>query len=94
MYIINITYKIDLEVVEVYLQEHIKYLKNEYSKGNFIASGRKNPRTGGVILSKIESKAKLEGILKKDPFYVNNIADYDIIEFIPSMTSKGFECLV
>lgn len=93
MYIINITYKTDLKVVEMYLQEHIKYLKNEYSKGNFIASGRKNPRTGGIILSKVENKIKLEEILAKDPFYVNNVADYEIIEFIPSMTSKEFECL-
>ncbi|MGF1794195.1 GTP cyclohydrolase, partial [Photobacterium profundum] len=41
--------------VEKYLDEHIKYLDNQYELGHFIASGRKVPRVGGVILATVDS---------------------------------------
>ena len=51
MFIINITYKTELEKVNQFLNEHIKFLDEQYKLGNFLASGRKVPRTGGIILS-------------------------------------------
>jgi uncharacterized protein YciI len=56
--------------------------------GNFIASGRKVPRTGGIILSKMNNKEELERILDKDPFKKKNLAEYDITEFIASKTCQ------
>jgi uncharacterized protein YciI len=50
MFIISLTYICDLKEVDKILPEHIDYLKIQYKKGNFIASGRKVPRTGGIIL--------------------------------------------
>ncbi|HLB43186.1 MAG TPA: YciI family protein [Gammaproteobacteria bacterium] len=47
-------------------------------------SGPKNPRTGGVIISLIDDREQLNIILSEDPFYTQNIADYEIIEFIPT----------
>jgi hypothetical protein len=32
-------------------------------------------------------------MLKDDPFYINEIYDYEIIEFTPSLTSKELEFL-
>jgi len=93
MFIINLTYKVSLDEVEKYLQDHVEYLKIQYEKKNFIASGRKNPRDGGVILSKLDSKDKLQEVLKKDPFYIEDLANYEIIEFFPTMTSEEFENL-
>ena len=75
------------------MEAHIDYLKQQYADKTFIASGRKLPRTGGMILSKINSKEELLEILAKDPFKMNDLADYKIVEFIPSMTSKEFEVL-
>ena len=72
------------------MPKHIEYLQNQYEKGNFIASGRKIPRTGGIIFSKVDNIQKLEEILEQDPFKINNLARYDIQEFIPSMTSDEF----
>ena len=93
MFVIELTYKVALEKVDEYLEAHIDYLKQQYADKTFIASGRKIPRTGGMILSKINSKAELLEILAKDPFKMNDLADYKIVEFIPSMTSKEFEVL-
>ncbi|ADG92833.1 YCII-related protein [Arcobacter nitrofigilis DSM 7299] len=93
MFIINLTYIKPLDEVDIHLEAHVKYLKEQYKEGNFIASGRKIPRDGGVILSKLDSKEKLEEVLAKDPFKLANVANYEIIEFIPSMTSDEYENL-
>ncbi len=90
MFIVSLTYIVDLEKVDKLLPLHVDYLKNQYEKGNFIASGRKIPRTGGIILSKLDSIKKLEEVLNQDPFKINNLAEYKIEEFIPSMTSDDF----
>ncbi len=90
MFIVLLTYTCELGKVDTLLPEHVTYLEIQYAKGNFIASGRKVPRTGGVILSKLCTRKELENVLKQDPFKINNLADYEIIEFIPSMTSDAF----
>ncbi|MGL1932473.1 MAG: YciI family protein [Desulfotalea sp.] len=93
MFIISLEYIKQLEEVEDFLEAHVKYLKEQYVLGHFIASGRKVPRTGGVILSNIKTREKLEVVLAKDPFYQHGIATYDINEFIPSMVAEGYEML-
>lgn len=90
MFIISLTYIVDLEKVDELLPLHVEYLKKQYEKGNFIASGRKIPRTGGIIFSKLKSLEKLQEVLNKDPFKINNLATYEIQEFLPSMTSDKF----
>lgn len=91
MFVISITYKKELSEVDKHIKNHVAYLEKYYEKGNFIASGRKVPRTGGVILAKASSKKELEGILKEDPFNVANVANYEVIEFSPTMAGEGFE---
>ena len=93
MFVVILTYKIAIEEVEEHLSEHVEFLKKQYEAGNFIASGRKVPRTGGVILSNMKSRKELEALLALDPFNVNDVADYEIIEFVPTMTSKELEFL-
>ena len=90
MFIISLTYTTDLKEIDKILPQHIEYLQNQYKEGNFIASGRKIPRTGGIILSKVSNLQKLEQILNQDPFKINKLAKYEIQEFIPSMTSDDF----
>ena len=94
MFIINLTYKTELEKVDHHLNEHIKFLNEQYELGNFIASGRKIPRTGGIILSKVENKSELEKIIEKDPFNVNELADYELTQFIPSKTCNELKFLM
>lgn len=94
MFIINLTYKVDLDLVNHHLDDHISYLEYHYSKGHFHVSGRKIPRTGGIILSTLKDKTLLLDILEKDPFKIHNLADYSIIEFEPSKTGKDFNFLL
>ena len=90
MFVVSLTYTSELQEIDEVLSEHVEYLKTQYEKGNFIASGKKVPRTGGIIFSKIDGIEKLKEVLNQDPFKINNLAKYDIQEFIPSMTSEEF----
>ncbi|HLT54031.1 MAG TPA: YciI family protein [Flavobacteriaceae bacterium] len=94
MFIINLTYKVELTKIDQFLDEHIEFLNEQYTLGNFIASGRKVPRTGGIILSKVNSKQELERVIEKDPFKKNKLADYELIEFIPNKTSHELHFLM
>lgn len=86
MFIISLTYIKSLEEVDALLEEHIAYLKEQYALGNFLASGRKVPRTGGVILARAVSREEVETIITLDPFYRHQVASYEITEFSPTMT--------
>lgn len=68
-----------------FVGEHRQFLERHYASGQFLLSGRKEPRTGGVILSVAETRAEIEWIVQTDPFYREQIAEYEIIEFFPSM---------
>ncbi|MEY8759761.1 YciI family protein [Chryseobacterium tongliaoense] len=94
MFIISLTYITSLEKVERFIPEHNNFLEKYFSLGNFIASGRKEPRTGGIILVNAGSKQEVEEIIKEDPFHIHQIADYDIIEFIPSKYNEHFKIFI
>jgi len=94
MFIINLTYKTELEKVDQFLNEHIEFLNVQYALGNFLASGRKIPRTGGIILSNVGNGLELKKIIEKDPFKKNELADYEIIEFVPSKTCEELKFLM
>ena len=94
MFIISLTYKVSLERVEQYISEHVAFLDAQYTQGHFLLSGRKEPRTGGVILANMVSKEELIEILKQDPFQREGIADYEITQMVPTKASKEMESLL
>lgn len=91
MFILILKYVKPLEEVDKALKAHIEYLEKNYSLKNFICSGRRNPRIGGVILCNAKNEDEVNKIIKEDPFYINKIANYEIIEFSPTKYADGFE---
>lgn len=87
MFLILLRYTKPLEQVDRLLDEHRAFLERQYAEGAFLLSGRKEPRTGGVILARAESQDEIERILKEDPFYRENVAEYSVIEFVPTMAA-------
>lgn len=94
MFIINLTCKTELERVDQFINAHIEFLYKQYAIGNFLASGRKIPRTGGIILSNIESKTELGEIIKKAPYKINELADYELTEFVLGKTFDALKFLI
>lgn len=94
MFIVSLSYKKDISEVEKFIELHVQFLIKQYADKKIIFSGRKNPRTGGVILFRNVDKEELTDILNQDPFYQNEIADYDITEVIPTKYDEDFACFI
>jgi uncharacterized protein YciI len=81
MFIIELIYKVELSQIDANMRPHMAFLKEHYAAGRFLASGRKVPRDGGIILALGDSKEAVEAVVKQDPFVARGLADYRIIEF-------------
>ncbi|MDI9819549.1 MULTISPECIES: YciI family protein [unclassified Legionella] len=83
MFIVLLTYKTPLSEVDKYLQRHREFLDYYYKQGLLVASGPMKPRTGGVIIAATNDRDYLQSVLQEDPYYLAEIANYQIIEFTP-----------
>ena len=81
MFVIELIYKTDLGEIDAHMAAHVSFLKKYYASGNFLVSGRKIPRDGGIILALGKSRGEIEAIIKEDPFYEHRLAEFRIIEF-------------
>lgn len=84
MFIIDLTYIVPLDELDKHMVDHVKFLRKYYKQNVFVASGRKVPRTGGIILAQADSREVIEGIIKEDPFYIQRLATFSITEFLTS----------
>ncbi len=91
MFLVSVTYTKGLEAIDRHLEAHVAFLRDQYAKGHFVMSGRKIPRTGGIIISCVSTRQELEEILAQDPFARNDVASYDITEFVSSLVAPGLE---
>ena len=94
LFVVILTYKVSLEKIDLFKSKHIEFLEIYYAMNIFIVSGPRVPRNGGLILAQCDSKDALQQILQKDPFAINNLATYEIIEFSPTKFSKIFSNLL
>lgn len=91
MFVLELTYTVPLEAVDAVLPDHVKWLEEQYEKGLFIASGRKNPRDGGVILAVAESRARIDDTVAGDPFVAAGVTSYRVTEFVATKTAPELE---
>jgi uncharacterized protein YciI len=84
MFVINLNYVVPLERLDAHMTEHMKFLHKYYQQNVFVASGRKVPRIGGIILAVGKSSAEIEAIIQEDPFYIHKLAEFTITEFLTS----------
>ena len=81
MFVIELIYKADPSEIDAHMAEHVAFLEKYYAAGNFLVSGRKIPRDGGIIIAVGKSRQQIERIMKEDPFCEHGLADFRIIEF-------------
>jgi uncharacterized protein YciI len=85
MFVLDVSYLADLARIDALMEDHRAYLRRNYEAGIFLASGRKEPRTGGVIIA-TGDLAAIQELIKTDPFTRNGVATYAITEFLPTTT--------
>ncbi|MFD7108732.1 YciI family protein [Streptomyces microflavus] len=86
MFVLELTYTAPVERADALMREHVAWLDGNYAAGVFIASGRKNPRDGGVILAVGDDRQRIEEIAAADPFAAHGVCAYRITEFIATKT--------
>lgn len=91
MFIIELTYKVPTSEIDAQMAEHVAFLEKYYHAGNFLASGRKEPRDGGLIFAKAGSRQEVDAIIAEDPFNKKGLAGYRIIEFKATKKIKAFD---
>ena len=89
MFILELTYTAPLERIDALLPAHVAWLEQHYATGAFLASGRKVPRDGGVIIAVAESRSAIEALVATDPFAQGGATEYRITEFVATTTAPA-----
>jgi uncharacterized protein YciI len=91
VFVIELTYKAPLPSIDAQMAAHVAFLRKYYAAGNFLVSGRQNPRVGGIIVAVGESRQQIEAIMREDPFCRHDLADARIIEFRASQQADDIQ---
>ncbi|MEU1039653.1 YciI family protein [Streptomyces sp. NPDC005551] len=91
MFVMELTYTAPLERVEEHLRAHVAWLGTLYEEGVVIASGRKEPRDGGILIAAGVDRARAEQIAEADPFTKAGVCAYRITEFFATKTAPALE---
>jgi uncharacterized protein YciI len=94
VFVIELSYKVDLSEIDAHMAAHVAFLKKHYAAGNFLVSGRKIPRDGGIILAVGKSREQIGKIISEDPFHRLGLADFRIIEFRASQRASNIDELI
>ncbi len=81
MFVIELSYKAALADIDAHMAAHVRFLNKYYASGQFVLSGRKIPRDGGIIIAVGTDRREVEAIVREDPFITHGLADFRVIEF-------------
>jgi uncharacterized protein YciI len=94
VFVLLLTYTKPLVEVDALMRRHMAWLDAQYEAGRFVVSGRRIPRTGGVILACGDDREEIEALAAKDPFVSGGVATCEIVQFRASQTADGFDALL
>jgi uncharacterized protein YciI len=91
MFVIELIYKASLAEIDAHMTAHVAFLKKYYASGQFLVSGRKIPRDGGIILAVGNNRDHIQRIVEEDPFVARGLAEFRIIEFRASQRADDIQ---
>ncbi|MCF8480682.1 MAG: YciI family protein [Rhodospirillum sp.] len=89
LFVVDLSYKVPMETIQTVLEAHMGFVRRCYDAGVFIASGPKEPRTGGVVIAKARDEASLWTLLAEDPFVIKDMVEMTLTPFHPSRVEPG-----
>ncbi|MGV3768471.1 MAG: YciI family protein [Sphingobium phenoxybenzoativorans] len=92
MFVITLTYKVDLDVVDSHMDAHVAWIKTGLADGWLLIAGRQVPRVGGILIAR-GIREDIEAKAATDPFVINGAADFTVTEFLPRFVAAGLESL-
>ncbi len=94
MFVLLLTYVKPLADVDALMRDHMAWVDEHYRAGRFLVSGRRIPRTGGVILARGDDREEIEALAASDPFVSGGVATCEVVQFRASQTAPGFGALL
>ncbi|HFK5574356.1 YciI family protein [Elizabethkingia anophelis] len=94
MFIISLNYIKAISEIEAHIDAHNDFLNKYYADRKFLMSGRKNPRTGGIIIAQNATIEEIKEIIKEDPFHQYEVAEYEITEFLPTKFNADLKTIL
>jgi uncharacterized protein YciI len=89
LYLIVLDYLRPLADIDRHMAEHRAFLARHYEAGHFLLSGRKQPRTGGLILAAADDIEQVSRWICDDPFHAAGVAAYTVVGWQPTMAADG-----
>ena len=80
-FIVELTYTVTFEHLADVIPLHRAFLQTAYERGWVLCSGPQLPKTGGIIVMRMESLEAVTTFFEGDPFKLRRLADYRFIEF-------------
>lgn len=84
MFVISSTYTRPVERGESVVTEHLAFLDECYDAGHFVASGPRQPFTGGLIIARGDDENEIRALMGNDPMVREGVSEYDYLHFRPS----------
>jgi len=81
MFVIILRYTKPLAEIDRLMPAHVRFLEEGYAAGVFLASGRRVPRDGGVIIAAGAGVGVVSELMAHDPFVEAGAATFEVIEF-------------
>ncbi|HEX5553830.1 MAG TPA: YciI family protein [Chitinophagaceae bacterium] len=80
--------------IDQYYPSHQDFIDRYVDSGHFICSGRKTLKTGEFILCKAGNRKEAQAIVAEDPFDINQLAVFEIVQYSVTAYAKAFGSLV
>ena len=94
MFVLLLTYIKPLAEVDALMRDHMAWLNEHYDAGRLLVSGRRIPRTGGVIVARGDDRGEIEALAASDPFVTGGVATCEVIQFLASQSAPGLNRLL
>ncbi|MEO7361612.1 MAG: YciI family protein [Gemmatimonadaceae bacterium] len=91
-----IRYRRPFEEIAPKVDEHRAYLRELKSAGLLLVSGPMDPRSGGMLLLRVpdeNASAALDNVRDGDPFTKLNLAQYELIPWVPVIGKEDLDTL-
>jgi uncharacterized protein YciI len=94
VFLLLLTYVKPLAEVDALMRDHMAWLNEQYEAGRFLVSGRRIPRTGGVIVARGDDRDEIEALAATDPFVSGGVATCEIVQFRASQSAAALRGLI
>jgi len=90
MFVLLIQYQVPADEVARVRDAHRAFLGTLYREGRLLCSGPRADGTGGILIARTQPRDELLSLLANDPFVLQGIGRYEVIEFAPLLQADGF----